>query len=497
MSRSRRQVPMWAKLGHAKPVTRRDLLASGIIPFAAWAVGPSLATLLNPLRAEAQGASGNCGAAPASTAIPFITLNLQGGASFASQVVPKTINGDPIKSFTKLGLGTGPGISFNIEKEFQGVDFAGTAIGGNVQGLVSKFLTGLRLPRANQMTRIAALDNTAFLWQAAASGDDTSSNHLDVTGLVLKMGLQGSKLPNLGRSDSSTGIGQMPAVLPPPSPFVVGSVTDLTNALGYAAGLTGLKPKQKEALARTIANLSSGQIKRLGEVTGPSGAAQIVECAGLKNVDLIATGGGDINPFSGPSAAGGPTQAEMLRIWAVNAADLRSQDAVFGAMVYNGLVGNASTINLNMGGYDYHDGTRATGDGRDLNAGRVVGKILETAAFLKKPVFIYVCSDGSTVSGESATADSAWMSDRGIASMNFMFAFHPDKRPSTSGNQIGGFNDGQAVDGKFPTGNNAELAAQAVFANYAAWNGRMDFLEQYRVLGDAALRSSAIKLAKG
>ncbi len=401
----------------------------------------------------------------------------------------KDLKGGYLSSYSKLGGGSGPNLSFNITKEFGEMEFPGTAIGGNTTGLVSKFLTGVRNPRnANNAPRPAALDKAAFLWQAVASNDDSAMNPFDVTGLVIKMGLQGGKLPNLGRSDTSTGISQKPAMLPPPAPFVVGSVNDLANALGYTAGLQSLSSAQKTAVARAVANLSSKQLAKLATTPAQAAVTGLVDCAGVKNVDLIATGGGDVNPYSVATLG-----AALAGIWGVQVADRTSQNATFGAMVYNAIVGNASTVNLNMGGYDYHDTTRTTGDTRDLAAGQVIGKILETADYLQKPVFVYVCSDGATVSMDSSTADSPWVSDRGIAGVQYMIAYHPSGRPTLTGNQIGGFNAGQAADGKFATGNSPELAAQAVFANYAAWNKRIDFLETNRILGDAVLRGQAIK----
>lgn len=485
------QIPFWAKTGHAKPITRREMLASGVIPFSAWVIGPSIASILTPLNAMAQT---NCAASGTSALIPFITLNLSGGPSLASQLAVKDLNGDNLPSYTKIGLGAGPGISFNVEKEFGGVEFSGTAIGGNTTGLVSKFLMGLRDPR-NQgaaAVRSPALDKTAFVWSAVSLSDDTSANPLDVTGLVMKMGMQGSKLPNLGRSDTATGINQKSAMVPPPAPFVVGNVNDIANALGYTAQLTGLSVKQKTALAKVIGNMSGSQVRRIASSSGQQQLSNLVDCAGIRNEDLIATGGGDINPL----ALGNATATGLAGIWGITVNDRTSQNAVFASMVYNGLTGNAATINLNMGGYDYHDNTRTTGDTRDLAAGQVIGKILETANMLQKPVFIYVCADGATSSSESATADSVWMSDRGIAGMQYILAYHPTKRPVTSGSQIGGFNAGQAADGKFPTGNSADLAAQSIFANYAAWNGRTDFLETNRIAVDSDTRNKVIKLQK-
>ena len=61
-------------------------------------------------------------------------------------------------------------------------------------------------------------------------------------------------------------------------------------------------------------------------------------------------------------------------------------------MVINGYAG-AGTIT--MGGFDYHTGDRATGEVRNLRAGRCIGACLEYAARKGKPLMIYVFSDGS------------------------------------------------------------------------------------------------------
>ncbi len=61
-------------------------------------------------------------------------------------------------------------------------------------------------------------------------------------------------------------------------------------------------------------------------------------------------------------------------------------------MVVNGYAG-AGTIE--MGGFDYHTGDRATGEGRDFRAGRCMGACLEYAARRHMPLMLYVFSDGS------------------------------------------------------------------------------------------------------
>ena len=82
-----------------------------------------------------------------------------------------------------------------------------------------------------------------------------------------------------------------------------------------------------------------------------------------------------------------------------SAIDLQDSDFLATAsvmkMVVNGYAG-AGTIE--MGGYDYHDGTRATGETRDFMAGQCIGACLEYAARVGVPLMIYVFSDGSLVS---------------------------------------------------------------------------------------------------
>lgn len=487
--KNKKELPLWAQTGHSKPVTRREFLASGIIPFSAWAIAPSMVTLLS------RNAYGACDDAAGSAMPAFITLNLSGGAGLSAQPVMKKANGDYLRSYSLVGLGAGPNISFAITKEFGTAEFAGTITGGQAGTFVSQWIAGVRQPQANMNATLTtnitkALTKTAFISQAVASGDDSSMNKKDATGMILKLGLKGSKFSNLGRVDNNTGINQQPSLVVPPAPFIVGNVDSLAGALGYTAGIAALDIKQKGAIAKLISNLTTRQLRRIAEVPGAETTRQMIDCVGMKNTDLVASGGGGVNPF-----LDGTLTTLLNNIWGNNTSNnLGSQDAIFAAMVYNGLMGNAATINLNMGGYDYHNNTRATGDAQDLAAGRVVGKILATAEALQKPVFIYVCSDGCVSSANSQTADSVWVSDRGIAGVDYMLAYDPVSRPNVTSNQIGGFTDGQAADGEFPTGNNAELGAQAVAANYASWSGKMDALKDLRVLGDDSIRAQCIKL---
>ncbi len=165
-------------------------------------------------------------------------------------------------------------------------------------------------------------------------------------------------------------------------------------------------------------------------------------------------------------------------------------------MAYNALKSNCGSVALELGGYDYHDNTRTTGDARDLEAGRNVGRILETANALGKPVFMYVTSDGAVSSQKSSNQGSPWNSDRGTGGVSYMLYFNPNGRPQTSGFQIGSFTQGQVADDSFVTGNSPEAAAAAVFANYLAVNKRLDLYGGIvgRAL-DVSLLNQVIKFA--
>ncbi len=464
-------------LSHNKrPMTRRDLLSAGVYSFAASMTLPTLAGMMAPRTAFAQAA--NCpSASSGSSMIPFVTLNLSGGAGLAANYVPTDAGGNLLPTYNKLGMGNS---SLNIETEFGNVPFAGDD-GTGV--LISKLLTELR----NNSTP-ATLANTAFVAIPVRSRDDSSMNPFDASGMVAKAGLVGSDLPNLGRRASDTGTRQMYAKIKPPTPLIVGNYYDIASALalGATGPLSNLNDEKKVSLVKLVNNLSDSQVQKVNADAGGRMLANLVRCSTGKNVEL--------------SQKPQPTvdvrqDASLASVWGVDGGtNSRDESVVFGSMVNAGLLGYAGTVNLERGGYDYHNGTRTTGDDRDGRAGAVIGRILESAAALNKKVFIYVTSDGAVVSPESDDRAAPWRSDRGSAGMAYILAYDPSGRPQTSGHQIGQFTAAQAADDKFVTGNNPELAASAAVANYLKFNNRMDLIEP--VLGSTFTSAQLAQILK-
>lgn len=471
---NKKDIPMWAKTGHSKPVSRRDFLAAGVLPFAASIFVPNWASLL--LGSSAQAAGNGLGCALPETLIPVVTVNLSGGAALASNFVPMNAAGEPIATYSKLGLGDN---QVPLEKEFGNVPFAGMDNGV----LISKFLVGLRANAA-----AATLANTAFVGIPVESQNDTAANKLDISGLVTKAGLVGTNLPNLGRS-GTTGINQAPAFVAPPSPLIVSSFTAITSSIGYTAALgTSLNATQRGALSKLMRDLNTTQARKLASIKGAEDVKTVLDCAGIKNVDVIANGAGIVDPRQ---------NAAFSQVWGfnMNTAPNNAQ-LIAGSMVYNSLLGQAGSSNINIGGYDYHDNTRTSGDNKDNEAGVMVGRILQSAAVLQKPVFIYVVSDGSVYSQDSQMRNAPWAGDRGSNGVAYIMYYDPKGRPETSGFQIGHFTDNQGADTSFITGGNPELAGAAAFANWCAANKRMDLLEKVASRAfDTASLAKVLKIA--
>ncbi len=448
-------LPLWAQTGHRRPTNRREFLAASSLSFSASLLLPQWAKLLLP-SAEAATV---CPSSSGSSMIPMVSVNLSGGAAMAANFVPMDQGGQPLPSYDVMGLGDG---QVPLEMEFGNVPFAGQVNGV----LISKFLQGLR-ERAP-----TALANTAFVGVCVRSRDDSNENMFSIGGLIAASGRNGALLPALGRRNGSlTGIGQASAVLSPTAPLIVSGMSSINGALGYAGAIGNtLNATQRAALAKTINRLSDAQSRRLASTSPVAATKSLVDCANKKNFDLASMTNTGVDPRQDATVA-----AALNSTWGIsNATGDGTRELVFAAMTYNTLKGNAGAAAIELGGYDYHNNTRTTGDANDLVAGQTVGRILETAAIMQRPVFVYVTSDGAVSSTKSNDRNSVWVSDRGIAGASYILYYDPAGRRPTLGNQIGWFTSGQAAAENFVTGASPEQAAIAVFANYLKLNNSMN-----------------------
>lgn len=461
-----KKIPTWAVSGHRKPVTRREFLAHGIIPFAAYLTLPSWAQLLTPKNAMAMP---NC-PTPVGGMIPYITVNLSGGAGLMSNYVPTDQGGQFLPSYDFMGLGKGSDLP--IRREFGNVPFAGRLVTQN--GIVtedfyiSQFLKGL------VSAAPTAKDKTAFVAVCSRADDDAGTNKYSLDGLLTKAGLVGSQLPMMANHDSFTGIHGRPVVTPPPRPFLTYSLEGVLGAVALSSGFNHLSDTKKNKMTKLITDLSVGQSRKLASRDPQSNLADLINCAGIKNEENILMKKG-----SAVDIRKDPAFGTLSSIWAINNdTPFHAAEMVYSSIAYNVLKGNAGSGAIVIGGYDYHDNTRTLGDKMDFQAGVQVGRLLQTAETLGKPFFIVVNTDGAVVSTQSNSYDSPWASDRGIASGQYILYYNPKGREKTDGHQIGHFINEQCVDASTPTGTSAEGGACAVLANYLSLNNQLGLFEK-------------------
>ena len=447
-----KKIPLWAQIGHQRPTTRREMLASGTIPFAAKLLVPNWVNLLLGAGATAaEGDDDEC-AKFNNGMMPLMTLNLAGGAGLMANFVPHDMGRQKLGNYDLMGLGDG---NVPIEMAFGKAPFAGNGI--------SKFLKGFKAGAKE------AYDKTSFVAVCVQLKDDTKENKLSIDGMAQKAGLVGQYIrPNyLGvRGDTTTGIGMNHALIQPATPLIVSSLMDLMNSVGYTGHIGAhLSPEQKVALAKTIKDLSWDQMSKLGGGSHMTQVKKVIHCAGIQNHNNMA------NP---ESAKMDPRKdADVRGVWGITETSaLTDKDVIFSAMTHNVLNGNVGAAGLELGGYDYHNGTRTLGDSKDEEAGLLAGKIMQTAMKKNKTMFLYVTTDGSVASTQSNMRDSAWVWDRGAASVAYMLVFDPAGRPATSDFQIGHFKQGQVAADDFMQGWNAEMAAVGVFANWMKLSGK-------------------------
>jgi hypothetical protein len=146
--------------------------------------------------------------------------------------------------------------------------------------------------------------------------------------------------------------------------------------------------------------------------------------------------------------------------------------------------GDAAAGTIEMDGFDYHTGDRATGETRDFQAGICIGACLEYAARVGKPVMIYVFSDGSLTSNGMIDTSAAgrgkcvWTADNQNVAAAYFLVYNPKGRaqPAQSNPelslQLGYFNpDGSQNTTSSPAGNNVFNLVQMVVLNYMALHG--------------------------
>src|SRR5213080_1519362 len=483
---------------HPLPVTRRDFVAAGFLSGPAMVIGPAwLGALLTASRADAALspdiqallASSQCNVPTASGSLPFICFDLAGGANLVGSEVLVGVQGGQTNFLSTAGYGKlgvpgnmVPTSSANIDASLGLLWHADGAI---KRGILSKATT----------PATAAGTNGAVI--CAMSQNDTQNNPHNPMYGIAKAGAQGLLLALAGtESTVSGGNSQAPMALVDPAlqPTTISQPSDAT-ALVNTGGATAdpvavaVLESQARISGGTTAYQSGNTGSFGGALSAPNGSIPGVQlysdpvtdsalknqvrCAYVKSANTAAVFGNPaaLDPTQDPNIVGGTTPIFTASDFMDN--DVQKTASVM-KLVLDGFAG-AGTITL--GGYDYHDGTRATGEGRNFKAGQMIGAVLEYAQRVGKPVMIYVFSDGSLTS--TGMVDSSvggrgklgWQGDNSSVASTFFLAYSPKGRPQlrngTAGQQIGYFgSDGSVVSTSSPAANAVNQLVQVVILNY-------------------------------
>ena len=487
---------------HKKPVTRRDFLAQGFLTGSATVVAPAiLGAVLGARRAQAQTVplspdidfladpqNDICNIQQGAGKIPFICFDLAGGANIAgSNVLVGQAGGQmdflSTQGYSKLGL-PGTMLPNNATTNFVNTEF-GLAFHSD-----SAFLRGM-LEKTSATTRAGV--NGAVI--AARSENDTGNNpHNPMYGIAKAgpggEGARGELLTLIGSQNSDSGGNSMaPAMLMDPAnrPTKIDRASDASGLVDTGAlGTLFTTPQGQPDTASTVAvmeqmaRISEQKLLKVDPGTGLADAARLetqVKCGYVRTADTVSR-------FSSPAAINPALDPDITGTGGVFGANFGNdgefqKTASVMKLVVEGYAG-AGTIS--MGGFDYHTGDRATGEDRDLRAGRCIGACLEYAARKNKPVMIYVFSDGSLSSNGmvdnsvDGRGKGQWTGDNQQTAAAFFLVYNPAGRPTllNTGNparhqQIGYYSaGGDVVTSSSPAANNVNLLVQTVLLNYMA-----------------------------
>ncbi|MFK8016009.1 MAG: hypothetical protein AB8G17_11285 [Gammaproteobacteria bacterium] len=478
---------------HARPVTRRDLLAQGFRTGAGMLAGPTVFSLFANARSARAELSQDlmdlretCGLATQGAGkIPFICFDLAGGVNVAASNVLVGQDGGQLdflstQGYSRLGL-PGDMIPPVLNAQTGTNDFINQDLGLAFH-TDSAFLRGIQDKLS--IMNMASVNGAVI---PARSENDTGNNPHNPMYGINRAGADGGLLTLIGsRSSDSGGNSLAPEALIDPTvrPTKIDRPSDATGLVdtGKLVGL--LEQSDAVAVMEAIQRISDAKLDAVNtQVTNDEILKELVRCGYVKAADLS-------DRFGDPSTLDPLLDDDIVGPTGIFTADELENDREFRKtasvmkLVVNGFAG-AGTIQ--MGGYDYHTGDRANGEIRDLRAGRCMGACLEYAARVGVPLMMYVFSDGSVFSNGSIDSSvdgrgkGVWTGDNSSTAASFFLVYNPGGRPQlfTGDNlepalhqQIGAFRaDGGVETSSTPAANNVNLLVETIIYNYMALHG--------------------------
>ena len=481
---------------HRKPMTRRDFISAGLRTGGHMIAGASVLNILaKPTIAHAtlspdlEALRESCGiSVQGAGKIPFISFDLAGGANISgSNVLVGGLGGQQdflsTAGYSKLGLPGDMSPAIANPNSMQS-DFINTDLGLAFHS-DSPFLRGI-LEKVSPET--AANINGAVI--PNRSDNDTGNNPHNPMYAIAASGSNGSLMPIIGSRNTDSGGNSMA-----PSRFIDLSIrptkidrpTDVTGLVDIGDLFDLLSQTDAVAVMESIQRISAQKMSKVNsQVTRDDVIKDMMNCGYVKSADLA-------DRFGNPSTLDPLLDVDIVGpggIFSLSEFDSEREfqkTASIMKLVVNGFSG-AGTVT--MGGFDYHTGDRATGELRDLRAGRCMGACLEYAARRNQPIMMYVFSDGSVSSNgriddsENGRGKGEWTSDNSSTGASFFLVYNPKGKPQLMGataeqqamhQQIGYMRADASVEtASAPSANNVNLLVETVLLNYMTLHGEQN-----------------------
>ena len=468
---------------HSRPRTRREFLAQGFLAGSATVLAPAMFSLF-PRQAHAslatdiQQAVTACGITTGAGLVPFICFDLSGGGNIAGSNVlvggPKgQLDFLSVAGYNKLGL---PGTM--VPNASTTGNFIDSTFGLRFHA-DSAHLRGMKA-----RTGASAMANTTGTVIPAVSQNDTNVNPHNPMYGIWQYGARGALLDLIGTDSSVSGGNSMAPgsmINPAAQPAKVSSSADViglvnTGQLGTLLPNPSDVTNVMESMKR-ISDAKYGVVTAYADPTADAAAKQVPACGYTKAAYLIDkySSPSAINPDLDPDVVG-PSGIFNATEYASNR-DFQATAAVMKTVID----GDAAAGTIEMGGFDYHTGDRATGETRDFNLGNCIGAVLEYAARKGKPVMIYVFSDGSLASSGmidnsvAGRGKGVWTADNSEVAATYFLVYNPAGKPASAQSstemslQLGYFNpDGSVNTTGSPAANSVFNLVQTVVLNYMA-----------------------------
>lgn len=462
--------------GPTRSLNRREALGMSFKTVLAGVTMPNLTSMLFSNTGFA--ADLNCGVEEFKESLPFMCFDLAGGASIAGNNV-------------LVGFEKGGGQEdYSVTGSFSDTDYIRMGLPPSMHpskaGMIDKtyglafhkesgWLKGMNSVLESMPEVQQRVDGAIFCLRTF---DDSSANQLNSMYLAQKTGINGKIVSLIGTSNSlSGGNSQAPfdSINIGLKPSRIASASDATGLLNLggvaSGGFLGYNGESKERIKFLMDQIIAMNGTKLREFNKLSAAKQIqhkLNCSYNQAIGLLQQYTADVlSPDTDPI---------ITSIF--NNTD--NSTAAVAKLVLDSYAGAGTVV---IGGCDYHDGTSATGEAKDFQIGRNIGKVIAAAAAKGKSVLIHIFTDGAVGASNAGTLDSTtgkviWTSDSGERSSSVLIAYKHSHNPNTDApfvktRQLGNFKRAGGVElTATPFSNDANLFMKIVAANILAAQGR-------------------------